>query len=174
MPIRKKKENRLTVSPSEEKGTLTNMRPVDIWSEMDKMFEDFRTGFDDLFWPLGQRTQSLTPMTQRRTPPMDVADIGNRYEMRLEIPGIPKEDINIEVTPNGVEISAEHNQSKEKKDKNWIRRECRSMKFYRALELPEELKTDNVNAELRDGILTLTLPKVEPKPEYRPKKIKIK
>jgi HSP20 family protein len=48
------------------------------------------------------------------------------------------------------------------------------MSFYRALELPEELKTDNVDAEFKDGVLTLKLPKVEPKPEYKAKKVNIK
>ena len=48
------------------------------------------------------------------------------------------------------------------------------MSFYRALELPEELKTDNVEAELKDGVLTVNLPKVEPKPEYKAKKVQIK
>jgi HSP20 family molecular chaperone IbpA len=47
-------------------------------------------------------------------------------------------------------------------------------KFYKALELPEQLKTDDIDAELKDGILTLKLPKVEPKPEHKPKKVKIK
>jgi len=48
------------------------------------------------------------------------------------------------------------------------------MSFYRALELPEELKIDDVDAEFRDGILVLKLPKVEPKPKDKPKRIKIK
>ena len=94
--------------------------------------------------------------------------------MRLEMPGIPKDDINIEVTPTSIEVSAQHDESKEDKDKNWLRRERSSIGFYRSLELPEELKTDDVNAELKDGILTIKLPKVEPKPEHKPKKVQIK
>lgn len=174
MAIIKRKEDKLAERPSESKGEITNIRPTNLWSEMDRMFDNFRTDLDDLFWPLAERTQPTTALTQRRTPPMDVADMGDRYEMHLEMPGIPKDNINIEVTPNGVEISAEHNESKEEKDKNWLRRERSSMKFYRSLELPEELKTDDIDAELKDGILTLKLPKVEPKPEHKPKKIKIK
>jgi HSP20 family protein len=141
---------------------------------MDRMFDNFRTDFNELVWPWAERTQPSIALNQRRTPPMDIADMGDRYEMHLEMPGIPKDDINIEVTPNGVEISAEHDESKEEKDKNWLRRERSNMTFYRSFELPEELKTDNIDAELRDGILKLTLPKVEPKPEHKPKKIKIK
>jgi len=174
MTIRKKKEDKLAVRPSESKGEITSMRPFDIWSEMDRMFENFRTDFDDLFWPWGSTTQPLYGLNERRTPPMDVADLGDHFEMHLEMPGIPKEDINIEVTENSIEVSAKHEEKKEDKNKNWLRRERSSVSFYRTLELPEELKTENVDAEFRDGVLTIKLPKVKPKPEQKPKKIKIK
>lgn len=172
--IKKDKENKIAVRPSEQKGELTPMRPYDLWSEMDRMFDNFRTGFDDLFWPLTQTNRSLSTMTQNRTPAMDFADLGDHYEMKVEMPGIPKDNINIEVTPNTIEISAQYNQDKDEKDKNWLRRERSSTQYYRSLEVPEELKTDDVDAELKDGILTLKLPKMEPKPELQPRKIKIK
>jgi len=174
MAIRKKKENKLAVRPSEQKGELTSKGPMDLWSEMDSMFDNFRSQFDDLFWPITQRTSPMTAMTEKRIPPMDIADLGDRYEMHLELPGIPKEDINIEVTQNSIEISAKHDETKEQKDKNWLHRERSSMSFYRALDLPDDLKTENVDAEFKDGVLTVKLPKMEPKPEYKPKKIKIK
>jgi len=172
--MRKKKEDKLAVRPSESPREITSMRPVDLWSEMDRMFDNFRTNFDELFWPWGQRTSPLTAITERRTPPMDIADMGDRYEMRVEMPGVPKDNINIEVTPNSIEISAQYEEKKDDKDKNWLRRERSSMSYYRALELPEELKTEHVDAEFNDGILTVKLPKVEPRPEEKPKKIKIK
>ncbi|KYK21158.1 hypothetical protein AYK21_05350 [Thermoplasmatales archaeon SG8-52-2] len=174
MAIKRKKENKLAVRPSQNKGEITSMRPLDLWSEMDRMFDNFRTNFDELFWPWEQSNFPPTSMTQRRTPPLDIADLGDHYEMYLEMPGIPKDKINIEVTQNTVEISAKYEDTKEEKDKNWLRRERFSTSFYRALELPEELKTDNVDAELKEGILTLKLPKIKPRPEHKPKRIKIK
>ena len=174
MVIKKKKENKLTVRPSEMKGDITNMRPLDIWSEMDRMFDNFRTNFDDLFWPWSERTQPSTYLIQKRTPPMDIIDKGDHYEMKLEIPGIPKDKIDIQVTPTGIEVKGECDENKEIKDKRWLRRECSSMSFYRSLELPEELKTEDVDAELKEGVLTIKLPKVTPKTEEKPKKIKIK
>jgi len=172
MVLRKDKENKIAVRPEEKKGEITTRGPLDLWSEMDRMFDSFRSNFDDLFWPWGYRTQPLAT-TQIKKPPMDVADHGDHYEMRLEMPGIPKDDINIEITPTSIEISAQHEKQTEDKDKNWVRRERSLTSFYRALEFPEELSTDKVNAELQDGILTLKLPKVEPKPENKPKKVKI-
>ena len=173
MAIRKEKKNKIMVSPSERKGELTDMRPYDLWSEMDRMFDNFRTNFDDLFWPWSSN-ELIASVTPKRTPPLNIADHGDKYEMRLEMPGISKDKINIEVIPNGIEISAKYDESCEEKDKKWLRRECSSMSYYRALELPEELKTDNVEAELKYGILTVILPKIKPKPEHKPKKVKIK
>ena len=105
---------------------------------------------------------------------MDVADLGNKYEMQVEMPGIPKDKINIEVSPNAIEISGKHETTEDDKNKNWLRRERSSMSFYRRAEFPAEIKSDQVEAEFKDGILTLALPKVEPKPEYKSTKVKIK
>jgi HSP20 family protein len=146
-------------------------RPYELWSNMDRLFDQFRSNFDDLFW--GPETSFLTS-SEFRTPLMDIMDLGDKYEMHVEMPGIKKEDINIEVTPTMVEISAEHKETSEKKGKNWLRQERSSTDFYRCLELPEELKTGNVDAELKDGVLRLSLPKAEPKPKFETKKVKIK
>ena len=174
MAIRKGKEDKLAVRPSEQTGAITSMRPMDLWSEMDRMFDSFRTNFDDLFWPWGSRTASYPAVIQNRTPPMNVADMGDHYELKMEMPGIPKDNVDIQVTANTVEIKADCTDAKEEKGKNWLRRECSGMSYHRALELPEELKTDDVNAELKDGVLWLSLPKMEPKPEDKPKKVKVK
>ena len=174
MDFRKDKNDDLAIRPSERKGEITTRRPFDIWDDMDALFERFRTDFDTLFWPFGGTSAPNKYTTHGRTPAVDVADLGDKYEVKLEIPGIPKDNIDIEVTPNSVEISAKYEDAKEEKDKNWIKRECSGMSFYRSFELPEELKTDDVEAEMNNGILTLMLPKVEPKQRYKAKKIKIK
>ena len=173
MAIRREKKNKLVERPTTTKGEITTRRPYDIWTDMDQLFDNFRTGFDDLFWPWSE-TSDLTKYTQKRTPPMDVADLGDHYEMRLEMPGIPKDNVDIQVTQNGVEIKAECDETKEEKGKNWLRRECSGMSFYRAVELPEELKTDSIDAELKDGVLIVSLPKLEPKPVQKAKKVQIK
>ena len=174
MSIVKNKKDALTVRPRDKNVEITQRRPVDIWSEMDKLFDGFRSEFDDIFWPLGHRTSMYPTVTKNRTPPMDVADMGDHYEMKVEMPGIPKDNVDIQVTANTVEIKADCTDAKEEKGKNWLRQECSGMSFYRALEFPEELITDDVNADLKEGVLRLSLPKKEPKPELKPKKVKIK
>jgi HSP20 family protein len=170
MAIRKNKENKMVERP--KKGEIATRRPYDIWRDMDSLFDSFRTGFDDLFWPWAGSTGQT--YIEERTPPMDVVDMGDHYEMRLEVPGIPKKNIDIQVNQNGIQIKAECEDQKEEKGKNWLRRECSGTSFYRSVELPDELITDNVDAELIDGVLFLNLPKLEPKPEQKAKKVKIK
>ncbi len=127
---------------------------------------------EDLFWSPFKRYP--VALSEFRTPSTDIADCDDRYEVCAEMPGIPKNDINIEVIPNSIEISAEHQESGEEKKKNWLRRERSSMSYCRCFDLPEEIKSDNVEAEFKDGILTVMLPKVKPKPEYKSKKVNIK
>lgn len=173
MALKDEKKNKLSIRPTRKVGDITVRRPYDYWMDIDRIFDDFRTQFDDFFWPPTHRGE-LVPDIRNRNPPMDIADLGDKYEMHVEMPGIPKEDINIEVTQNSIEISAEHEESREDKDKNWLRRERSSMSFYRSLELPEEIKSDNVDAEFKNGILTVMFPKIEPKQKHKSNKVKIK
>ena len=171
MPIRKR--NKINIRPKEKNAEIIERNPYNVWSEMDRMFDDFRMGFDDLFWPFRQ-TRMPTEYNYTRTPPMDLADLGDKYEIHAEMPGIPKEDINIEISPNNIEIKAEYNEEKEDKEKNWIHRERSSVKYYRSFETPEELNVDEAEAEFNDGILKLKLPKLKPEIEKKSKKINIK
>lgn len=173
MSIRKEKKNVLAIRPSDKGEEIMTRRPFDLWTDIDRMFDNFRSDFTNLYWPWSQRNE-LSALIPTKTPPMDLADLGDRYEMHLEIPGMPKDKINIQVKPNSIEISADHGESKEDKGKNWLRHERSSTRYYRSLEFPEEVKSDNVNAEMKNGVLTVMLPKVKPKPEQKSKKVSIK
>jgi HSP20 family protein len=170
MALRKEKKEKMSIVPKQKTAAMSQ-RPYELRSDIDQLFDRFRSSFDELFWGPGI---DLMASPDYRTPLMDIVDLGDKYEMHVEMPGIKKEDINIEVTPTMVEICAEHEETSENKGKNWLRQERSSTDFYRSLELPEELKTGNVDAELKDGVLTLSLPKAEPKPKFETTKVKIK
>jgi len=170
MVLKKGKKEKLAIFPKQRTGIVAR-RPYDFWMDIDRPVDRLRQNFDEFFW--GPGTSFLT-LPDYRTPFMDVVDLGDKYEMHVEMPGIKKEGINIEVTPTMVEICAEHKETSEDKGKNWLRQERSSMDFYRCLELPEDLKTGNVEAELKDGVLTLSLPKAEPKARFETMKVKIK
>jgi len=168
MAIRKNKKNEIAVRNNENKARdIAVRRPHDLWTDFDNLFDQFRSNFDNIFW------NPTTAITER-TPLMDLVDHGDKYEVNLEMPGIPKDNINIEVTGNNIEISADYDNATENKGKNFLRRERIRTQFYRSFELPEDLKTDKIDAELNDGILRVYLPKIEPKQKVKSKKIKIK
>jgi HSP20 family protein len=172
MKIGKKRKDKITPKSDERKDEIVERTPSDVWTDMDHWFDQLRSDFHDLFWNPGFYPQESSNWMQ--TPAVDVSDKGDAFEMHVELPGINKDDVNIEVTPHGVEISAEHTQSNEDSGKNWLRKERSASSFYRCFELPEELKTDDVEAEMVNGVLSITLPKKEPTPKEKPKRIKIK
>ena len=169
MEPRKRKKEKLAIIPKRRKRLMTR-GPRDFWVDFERPFDSFRRNLEE-FWP---PEANLMTLPDYRTPVMDVVDLGDKYEMHIEMPGIKKEDVTIDVTPTAVEICAEHKETKEDKGKNWLRQERSDIDFYRYLELPEELKTGKVEAELKDGVLILSLPKAEPKKRFESTKVKIK
>jgi len=168
--VKKDKKEKLAVIPKKKTDALVQ-RPYELWSDMDRLFDRFRTNIDELF---REPRTSLLMMPEYQMPRTDIVDLGDKYEMHVEMPGIKKEDICIEMTPTNIEISAEHEEKSEDKGKNWLRQERSSMGFYRSFQVPENVKAGKVEADLKNGVLTLMLPKVEPKPKFETTKIKIK
>ncbi|HDP97481.1 MAG TPA: Hsp20/alpha crystallin family protein [Euryarchaeota archaeon] len=144
--------------------------PLTILDEMDRLFDDFRSGFEN--YMITPRTAGAEAL---RAPAVDLIDEGDSYRIQAEVPGIGKDNVNIEVTEKDVEISAEIREEKKEEDKEsgYIRRERRYSRFYRRVPLPSSVKADEVEAELKDGILSISLPKQSP-PETKTKKVKVK
>lgn len=168
-------KEKLPVRNKEKKGGEVSERDrYDVWNEMDRLFNQFRSSFNDLFY----RTvpQQSTPRSEPGLiPPVaDIVDHGDEFEMNVELPGVSKDDINIEVTPYNIEVSANKGEEQEKKGKNWLRKERSNFSYYRNFNLPDEIKSDNVEAEMNDGILSVTMQKENPTPSYESKKVKVK
>jgi HSP20 family protein len=172
MVRKKEKKEKLAVRTTKPLTPKVGESPRWLWTDFDRLFDQFRSNFEDLVWY--PRSNMIIPTVKTRIPPLNVIDLGDKYEVTVEMPGVPKDNIDINITPNEVEISAESKTDEEEKGKNWLRRERSSMSFYRNIMVPEELRTDEADAELKDGVLTLTLPKITPKPHHKPQKINIR
>jgi len=168
-----KNQNQMVPSPSPQGSAITRRDPFSLWTDMDRLFDSFRSSFDDLFWTPSGRVRPFDMGNLMRQPLMDVEDTGKEFKLAFETPGINKEDVKIEVTGNTLEVSAETRHEEEENAKNYLRRERCVSKFYRALELPEDVVTDKVDAKMENGILEITLPKKEPV-EVKKKTIKVK
>jgi len=146
----------------------------DVWNDMDRLFNQFRSSFNDLFYRTVPQESTPRSDTGLMPPVADIVDHGDEFEMNVELPGVSKEDINIEVTPYNIEVSAKKGEEQEKKGKNWLRKERSNLSYYRTFDLPDEIKSDDVKAEMNDGILYVTMPKENPTPSYESKKVKVK
>lgn len=104
-------------------------------------------------------------------PSLDLVETDKAFQARLDMPGIKPNDIDIEVTGNTLRISGERKEEKEEKGKTYHRVERRYGTFARSVTLPCEVQEDKIEAECRDGVLTVTLPKTE---QAKTKKIKVK
>lgn len=105
------------------------------------------------------------------SPSVDLSETDDAFQIRMDVPGMKPDEINIEVSGSTIRISGEHKEEKEEKGKTYHRIERRSGSFARVLPLPAAVKEDKVNAECKDGVLTVTLPKTE---EAKTRTVKIK
>ncbi|MBD1913185.1 MULTISPECIES: Hsp20/alpha crystallin family protein [unclassified Leptolyngbya] len=128
--------------------------------------EAMRRQFDHLFDEL------TTTNTQSSvwTPAIELQDTGDAFTLRAQIPGLEAKDIDIQVSREAIAISGERHQQSKQKDNNILRSEFRYGKFHRVLRLPAAVQNDQIQAEYKDGILHLTLPKT---PEVRNQVIKV-
>lgn len=127
--------------------------------EMDSLFENFLSGF-------GRDTDGLAFI-----PSAEIDETDTEFYLKLEIPGISPDDLEIEVTDDAVAITGERKSETKSEEDNRLRSEFYYGKFERYIPLPSQIQRANVMAEYKDGILNLTLPKSE---EQREKSVKIK
>ena len=147
---------------------LEPYKSSDLWMEFDRAFDRFRRDFENLLWP-----SELPMMREMETtmPAVDLEDKGDKYVMSADVPGYKNDEIEINVWDNALEISGCRETMEDEESKGYIRKERSSESFYRRMALPEEVNVENTEANLKDGILELVLPKKAPK---KKRKVSIK
>ena len=163
----RRKEKKEGLVPSDYWGPSW-MNPMAVMRDMDRLFEDFRSEWENTF-----KFSRAAALDIVRQPLVDLADNGKEFVVKAELPGVSKEDLKIEVSENSIEISAESEQEKKEEKKGYIRRERRYASFYRSIPLPENVIADKADAELKEGVLTVTLPKASA-PAKKVKKVELK
>ncbi len=104
-------------------------------------------------------------------PKVDIEENEKDYLFKVEVPGVKKEDVNVEVDDRVLTISGEKKEVVEEKEKNVFRKETYSGTFSRSFTLPEHVTSNQAEAKYEDGILYLKIPKSKEKIK---KKIAIK
>ncbi|MBN2587044.1 MAG: Hsp20/alpha crystallin family protein [Candidatus Fermentibacteraceae bacterium] len=94
-------------------------------------------------------------------PEVDITEDADTITVRTEIPGMAREDIEIDVANGILSIKGEKKEEKEEKNKTWHRREVRYGSFSRSFTLPTDVKSDEARASYENGVLKIVLPKEE-------------
>lgn len=128
---------------------------------MNRLFSDIRGRS-----PLGEEELAQGAWA----PPVDIYETTESIVFKAELPGLTKEDINVEVKDSTLTLKGEKKFEKEVKEENYHRIERSYGSFQRAFTLPNTVQQEKVKAKFKDGILEITIPKHE---EARPKQIKV-
>ena len=163
----RRKDKKAEIVPKDYWGT-TWTNPMALLNDMDRLFDEFRAEMETTFLPPRHMAGEMV-----RQPLVDLADNGKEYLVKAELPGIRKEDLNVEVAENSIEISAEKKVEEKEEKKGYIRRERRYASFYRSIPLPDQILPDDAEADLKEGVLTIKLPKAQPS-EKKTKKLPVK
>ncbi|MDR3716419.1 MAG: Hsp20/alpha crystallin family protein [Puia sp.] len=123
------------------------------------LFNDFFRPWDALFDSNGgSLTNMLDPVN---IPAANIVEGKTSYEVSLAVPGMKKDDFNIDVEGNTLTISAETEEKKEEKDEKFTRKEYNYHSFSRSFSLPEGVNKEKIDASYENGLLKLVLPKTE-------------
>ncbi len=131
-----------------------------MWNTLGSRFgltrrEDFDEEYENAVW---------MPLT-------DIYEDNDNYYLKVDLPGMKKDDVKISYADGTLSISGERAEEKQSKDAQFHRIERSYGKFFRSFNIPKEIKEDKISAEFKDGQLTITIPKAE---EVKPKEIEIK
>ena len=142
------------------------------FSGFDRVFDNFRKDMEKSF--LSFPRMEIPSFLKLQESSCDVIDEGKQLRVKMNVPGVTKRDVNLNVTDNSLEVSAEHKEESEEKKKNFIRKERSQVSYYRTLPLPDKISSGKVRAKLSDGVLEVTLPKSKPTSVQKKRAIKVK
>lgn len=142
--------------------------PITRWEPLEELthWDPFR-GVESLQREMNQLFDRFMPTgdglnkTLRFIPSAEMDETDDAFQLKLEVPGMEAKDLSVDVTETSVSISGERKSESKTEEKGVTRSEFHYGKFERRIPLPAHIQTDQVQAECKNGILRLTLPKVE-------------
>ena len=119
--------------------------------ELDRLFEDFSQGSGSLrFWE------------RAAEPAVEISDTAAAVVVKAQLPGVKKDDLQLTITENALTVKGEMKEEEKKEDKNYHRQEFRYGAFVRTIALPAPVQAEKATAQLKDGVLEVTMPKSAP------------
>jgi|TARA_R110000868_G_scaffold103846_3_gene285769 HSP20 family protein len=152
--------------------TLVKFKRRPFGNLMTQDFFDTDDFFDNRAWVRDMLPDSFWN-GKRSEPALNIKETGDHFEIELAAPGFQKKDFEVTIDNGCLNITAEKSQSKEEKEDKFTRREFSYNSFERSLQLPENVKQEEIKAAYKDGILSFNLAKKEEAKKAPPKKVQI-
>jgi HSP20 family protein len=135
-------------------------------------WEPFQLMREMLNWDPFRALETFAPRTMSTwTPQFDVKETPDSYILRADLPGIAEENLEIQLTGNRLVVSGHREQEERQEGESYYAVERSYGTFTRSFTLPDGVDADRIDAEMKHGVLTLTVPKRE---EVKPRKIAVK
>jgi HSP20 family protein len=132
--------------------------PFDMFAdEIERLFDDFGFGRGVLTRPWSSRAHRQGAL-EMWTPQIELSQQNNELVVRADLPGLKKEDINIDITDESITISGERHQEHESDSGGVYRSERSYGSFYRAIPLPHGAISDQAKATFKDGVVEIRVP----------------
>ena len=133
-------------------------RAVSPFEDMEKRFEEFFKRPFSMFGPSWMPRMKFPEMGVI-SPEMDIFEDGNDVVVKAEMPGLKKEDIEVNLTDDTVTVSGEKKKEEKVEKKDYYRIERSYGSFSRSFRLPKEVQSDKAKATFKDGVLEIRVPK---------------
>jgi HSP20 family protein len=152
----------------------TALAPRDPFRLLRQMSAEFDRLSDASAWPSPRWPLFRSRRAAESTwfPEIDVFEKDNRLITKIDLPGMKKEDVKVEVTDGHLAISGERKTEAEEKKENFYRCERAYGGFHRVVPLPEGVRLEDVKATFADGVLEVSVP-IAAAPELKPRKVEI-
>ena len=140
-----------------------------------RQMKEFRRGFEMLNSMLDEfATPAQSSFKGDFAPSINTREGEFAYHVEVDLPGMKKEDINVQVEDNTLVISGERKMKEEMKEDDYYKIESSFGSFSRSFSLPEDVDVENIHAESTDGVLEVVIPKLKKEKVDKVKKISIK
>ncbi len=168
------------IVPSRNRPQASAIARTNLSNSLDRIFEEFRSSFNDLMSPFlttpwyGESyfgpsllqpwgvTPALPETLSTRYPVVDVIDRGDYYELTAEMPGFNKDSIDVQVGEDVIQLTANMQSENKQQNTRYVSHERTYSAFNRVIQLPEQIVGAKAEGTMKDGILTMRIPKREP------------
>lgn len=137
--------------------------PISLFEEMQADLARLLDGTPFVTFPFSRSLRRMPQLAGANMPRVDIYEREGNLVVKAELPGVKKEDIDLQIADGDLVLRAERREEQEVKEENWYRMERSYGSLYRRLPMPEGVQPDQIQAKLTDGVLEVTIPKPQEK-----------